>query len=133
MAPVGSTHGMTSSGPVPVRAALQAAITVAMKQRDRGALSVYRTALAAIDNAEAITVDAEPPAGAIEDSPVGVGRREAERRILTEQDMIDVVRREAQDRLATAESLASSNPDAAAELRHAASLLTGILDPAPSR
>jgi uncharacterized protein YqeY len=119
---------MTSTEPVPVRAALKAAVTAAMKQRDREALSVYRTALAAIDNAEAITVDTGPKAGAIELSPVGVGRGEVERRFLGEQQMVDVVRREAQDRLDTAESLASSNPDAAARLRHEASLLAGMVD-----
>ncbi len=103
-------------------------MTRAMKDRDRAALAVYRTALAAIDNAEAVPLAEEHRAGAVELSPVGVGRTDAQRRSLTEQDMTEIVRREAQDRRATADSLAHANPGAAQQLRGEASLLSDLLD-----
>ena len=99
-----------------------------MKARDRPALAVYRTALAAIDNAGAVPLTEEHRAGAVELSPVGVGETDAQRRSLTEQDMTEIVRREAQDRRATAESLAHANPGAAHQLRREASLLSDLLD-----
>lgn len=111
----------------PVRAALRAAIVAAMKQRDREATAVYRTALAAIDNAEAVPLGEQGRAGAIEQSPVGVGRAEAPRRELTEPDMADIVRRDAHERLAAAAAVAAANPDAAERLRRAARLLLDLL------
>ena len=53
-------------------------------------MAVYRTALAAIDNAEAIPLAEEHRAGAIELSALGVGRTEAERRPLTLEEEIDI-------------------------------------------
>src|SRR2546423_1232971 len=64
-----------------------------MKARDRVALAALRSALAAIDNAEA--VDAPPVPGgslAIERTPVGVGAAELARRELTEADVERIVR-----------------------------------------
>ena len=101
-----------------------------MKERDREALAAYRTALAAIDNAEAAPLGDEQRAGAIEFSPIGVGRTEVERRVLTEEDMAEIVRLDAQDRVATANSLAGASPDAARRLRREASLLVALLDDA---
>ena len=91
-------------------------------------MAVYRTALAAIDNAEAIPLAEEHRAGAIELSALGVGRTEAERRPLTLEEEIDIVRREVQDRRVTAEALATTNPDGAQQLRAGASLLQALLD-----
>ena len=98
-----------------------------MKQRDRESADVYRTALAAIDNAEAVPLGEQGRAGAIEESPVGVGRADATRRELTAGEMADVVRREAQEREAAAESVAAANPRAAHRLRHGAELLLELL------
>lgn len=99
-----------------------------MAQRDRAAMAVYRTALSAIENAEAVPLGVEHRAGAIEFAAVGVGRTEAERRSLTGEDEIDIVRREVQDRRVTADSLATTSPDAARQLRGDASLLQALLD-----
>lgn len=110
-----------------VRAVLRGAITRAMKQRDREAAGVYRTALAAIDNAEAVPPGTHATAGAIEESPVGVGRADATRRMLTDAEMAEVVRGEAQERVAAAESLDGANPDAADRLRREARLLLDLL------
>lgn len=54
-----------------IRDALKSAVGRAMKQRDRGALAVYRTALAATDNAEAVPLGPSDHAGAIEPSKIG--------------------------------------------------------------
>jgi len=99
-----------------------------MKQRDRAAVAVYRSALAAIDNAEAVPGDEVPAAGAIESPVVGVGRMEAARRLLTEEDMVAIVRREAQERRTAADVVADARPDAAQGLHREASLLDALLD-----
>lgn len=122
------TDPVTSSNPVSIRAALADAVTTAMKQRDRSALTVYRTALAAIDNAAAVPLRDEHRAGAVELSPAGVGRTEAERRTLTEAELADIVRLEAQERLVAADSLEGADPDAARRLRAEAGLLLAILN-----
>jgi len=122
------TGSVRPTDPPSVRAALASGVTRAMKQRDRAALAAYRTALAAIDNAGAVPLGEEHRAGAVELSPIGVGRADAERRSLTEQDMAEIVRLEAQDRLAAADALATSSADTADRLRREASLLLALLD-----
>ena len=82
---------------VPLRDRLRIALSAAMKTRDRSAIAGLRSALGAIDNAEAIdTVDIN--AGAIETSAVGLGAAEARRRHLTESDIEQIVRTEIADR-----------------------------------
>jgi hypothetical protein len=77
-----------------LRARLRRALTNAMKQRDPTAVTALRTALSAIDNAEAVARP-EPPSedgsGAIAGPAHGVGRSEALRRNLTEGEILDVV------------------------------------------
>jgi uncharacterized protein YqeY len=121
---------VTAKDATSIRDALKSAVVQAMKRRDRDALAVYRTALAAIDNAEAVPVGSSTPAGAIELSAVGVGRTEAQRRALTEQDMIDIVLREADERRAAADSLAGVQPAAAQQLRREAGYLQALTDEA---
>jgi uncharacterized protein len=101
-----------------------------MKQRDRDALAAYRTALAAIDNAEAVPLGPCDQAGAIELSALGLGRTDAHRRQLTEQDMIDIVLHEADERRVAAESLTGAKPGAARQLHHEAGLLQALADDA---
>ncbi|MGH8962048.1 MAG: hypothetical protein ACRDWT_12825 [Jatrophihabitantaceae bacterium] len=99
-----------------------------MKQRDRGALATYRTALAAIDNAESIPSDESHRAGAIELSAVGVGTTEVQRRPLTQSDMVEIVAHEADERRIAAEDLARADPDAAQQLRREAGLLQALVE-----
>ncbi len=99
-----------------------------MKEKDRAALATYRTALAAIENAEAVPLGEEHRAGAVQLSPVGVGRADVQRRPLTEQEMTEIIQLDAQDRLAAAKSVADANPDTARRLRREASLLIALLD-----
>jgi uncharacterized protein YqeY len=108
--------------------ALRAALTTAMRHRDRSATAVYRTALSAIDNAEAVPLADEHRAGAIESSASGVGRTDTARRALTREDEIEIVRQEVRDRRVTADSVAAANPDAARQLRSEAGLLQALLD-----
>ncbi len=72
---------------------------MAIKQRDRVAVAALRSALAAIENAEAVergeSVDRRL---GIEQIPVGVGAAEVARRELTELDVLGIVRAEIADR-----------------------------------
>jgi hypothetical protein len=125
-AAVGSTTRMAELDSASLRAALQSALVEAMKRRDREAVDVYRTTLAAIDNAEA--VPGIGGAGAIEVSPVGVGLSEVPRRVLAEPEIVEIVRQEALDRRTAADSVASERPVVAARLRREAALLLALID-----
>lgn len=82
-----------------LRRRLKQALTTAMKARDSVAVPALRSALAAIDNAEAVTPDAASSRGlAIEESPVGVGATEIARRVLTEAEVADIVRADVSER-----------------------------------
>lgn len=119
---------MTGAEPPSVRAALRAAVLNAMRQRDRQAAAVYRAALAAIDNAEAVPADSGPGAGAIESSALGVGRAEVPRGELDEHAMRDVVHTEIDERRGAAELIEPSDSVAADRLRAEAELLRALLD-----
>ncbi|MFD6449886.1 hypothetical protein ACFWF3_03830 [Nocardia sp. NPDC060220] len=80
-----------------LRERLRAALKTAMKARDLGAVTALRSALAAIDNAEAIDAG-DVRAGAMEESTVGLGAAEAVRRDLTEVEIEAIVRREIDER-----------------------------------
>lgn len=84
-----------STADTSVRTALRAAIVDAIRSRDREAAATYRTALAAIDNAEAVPATEAPRAGAIESASLGVGAADAPRRALTELQMRGIVAAEA--------------------------------------
>ena len=75
----------------PLRDRLRAALPAALKARDRTAVAALRSALAAIDNAEAVDAS-DVHAGAIEASAPGPGAAERPRRELTESDIDDIVR-----------------------------------------
>jgi len=69
-----------------LKGALRRDLTAAMKERDRDTASALRTALAAFDNAEAVTVPANGQVGAgahVAGASSGVGSTEAERRAIT--------------------------------------------------
>ena len=101
-----------------------------MKARDRGAVSVLRATLAAIDNAEAVDPAEDVRAGAVEQSAVGLGAAEAERRLLTERDIERIVRAECADLESAAHTYATAGRlDRADELRTATAVLTGLLGP----
>ncbi|MFC6012811.1 hypothetical protein [Nocardia lasii] len=122
---------MTSDHPVPseapLRERLRAALKAAMKARDRGAVSALRSTLGAIDNAEAVDIGAVK-AGALEDSPVGLGAAEVRRRDLTEADVEDIVRREIEERrTAAAEYVRAGAVERGDQLIAEADALTALL------
>ncbi|MEV0245980.1 hypothetical protein AB0H76_05240 [Nocardia sp. NPDC050712] len=84
-----------------LRDRLRAALTVAMKARDRDAAAALRSALGAIDNAEAVEAP-RARAGAIEASAAGLGAAEVPRRELTEDDIAAIVRAEIAERRSAA-------------------------------
>ncbi|MER7922837.1 hypothetical protein ABTY96_06815 [Streptomyces sp. NPDC096057] len=101
-----------------------------MRARDKAAVSALRTALAALDNAEAVSVaEIEPRGPALEQSPLGAGATEVARRELTEHRVVEMVRAEAAERLdAAAQLTAPAHADRAARLRAEADVLLRLLD-----
>ncbi|MQA06791.1 MAG: hypothetical protein GEV07_30215 [Streptosporangiales bacterium] len=78
-----------------IRDRLRADLKTALKERDRVAASTIRTALAAIENAEAVDaveVDGTDPMGT-----VGLSR-DVSRRALSPTDIRDILRREVDER-----------------------------------
>jgi uncharacterized protein YqeY len=115
-----------------IRARLRAALPAAMKARERAAVAAIRSALAAIDDAEAVdadavglrTVDSEHLAG----TAGGLGAGEVARASLDEEGARAVVAREiAERRDAAADYDRLSRPDEAARLRAEADALTTLL------
>lgn len=117
----------TAAANTSVRTALRAAIVDAMRSRDREAAATYRTALAAIDNAEAVPATEAPRAGAIESASLGVGAADAPRRALTELQMRGIVAAEA-DALRDAAEARAAHAD---PLRREADRLRRLLDALP--
>jgi uncharacterized protein len=108
-----------------VRDRLRGALRVAMKARDPIAVAALRSAVAAIDNAEA--VDAPGP-GAGQPALIGLGAAEVERR-LTVAQMEDIVRAEAADRQVAARDYdRAGRPDQAERLRAEAGVLAQVID-----
>ncbi|MCK7624418.1 hypothetical protein MUU72_15115 [Streptomyces sp. RS10V-4] len=101
-----------------------------MRARDKAAVSALRSTLAALDNAEAVPVDASARRGAaLEHSPVGVGTTDVARRELGEGAEVAIVRAEVEERLAAAAQLtAPAHADRAATLREEAAVLLRFLD-----
>jgi uncharacterized protein YqeY len=118
-----------------MRANLRNDLSAALKTRDRVAISALRSALAAIDNAEAVPV--EYPASSatgnehVAGAAAGLGPAEAERRHLTEADLWSIVENEVRERLAAAEEYERfGRTDPAERLRAEAGVLSPYLKPA---
>ncbi len=114
----------------PIRDRLRAALRTAMKSRDTLAVDAIRTALAAIDHAEAVEIADTTTfsVSRIAGSVAGVGATEVPRRSLTEAEMAELVEREAADRRSAAEGYEQEGyPRRAAELRDSAAVLDGLL------
>lgn len=115
----------------PLRQRLRTALPAAMKAGDRVAVAALRSALAAIDNAEAVT--RAPSADerlAIEQIAIGVGAAEAQRRILTGAMIEDIVRAEVAEREAAARDYdVAGRPERAERLRGEVAVLVAHLTP----
>jgi uncharacterized protein len=114
-----------------LRATLRSRLTAAMRERDRVGAATLRSALAALDNAEAVpTVDGRGPATSphVAGAAIGVGAAEAERLLLTDRDERDLVRDEIRG-LRDAERLYAEAGEAvrASEAGRGAALLDEVL------
>ena len=98
----------------------------ARRARDAETTSTLRTALAALENAEAVPSDAR--VGALEDAPVGVGATEASRHLLTDADELVVLDAEIASLLEAGRAYACSVPERAAAARRAAGTLGRLRD-----
>lgn len=114
-----------------LRTAMRTALTEAMKARDKGATSALRSALGAIDNAEAVQAETAPDAttGDVAGAVSGVGTADVARRELTADDMAGIVRAAAEERRANAAAYDElGQRDAADALRHEAAVLARFVD-----
>lgn len=82
-------------------------------------MSLYRSTLAAIANAEAAPLDERSRAGAIEQTRRGAGAAEVQRHELSEDAIEAVVRREAAERRAASEVTAGPEATRAQLIRDA--------------
>ncbi len=85
---------------VRLRQRLRERLKVALTARDSIAVAAFRSAMGAIDNAEA--VDAPAPARGPAHVRLGVGATETARRVLSAQDVVDVIEAEIRERAAAA-------------------------------
>jgi hypothetical protein len=116
-----------------LRAALRHGLTTALKARDTEALAALRTAIAAIDNAEAIaTADTHRPVTSadIAGASSGVGSTEAVRQSLSSGQLRDIVCEQITEYAREADRYdALGQPDAAQRLRHRARILAAHVAP----
>lgn len=115
-----------------LRDGLRQDLGAAIKSRQPERISVLRTMIAAIDNAEAVQPepDASPPSsGVIAHASAGVGSTEAPRRALTMTDVHAVLRKLLCEYQTHQQHYrAIQQPEAAERLRHKADILRGYLD-----
>jgi|HubBroStandDraft_2_1064218.scaffolds.fasta_scaffold1261848_1 uncharacterized protein YqeY len=114
-----------------LRATLRRELAAAMKARDRETVAVLRTAIAAIDNAEAIAAPGTAPGATsphIAGARAGLGAAEAARRQLTGDELQTILREQVAECTREADRYAGHGQDTAAQrLRNQASLLAGYL------
>ncbi|HEY6737893.1 MAG TPA: GatB/YqeY domain-containing protein [Actinopolymorphaceae bacterium] len=105
-----------------MRTSLRDGLKTALKTRDRVAVSALRSALAAIENAEAVPAQASEPA-------IGVGTAEADRRVLGDADLRSILECEVEERTSAAEEyVRHGRSDVAERLRAEAEVLRRYLD-----
>jgi hypothetical protein len=119
------------TGPQALRDTLRRDLASAMKARELDAVSALRTAIAAIDNAEAVPVPETSQAttsGHIAGARAGVGAAEAVRRDLSENQQQAILRDQVTGCTAEADRYeALGQPDAARRLRSQGLLLAAYL------
>ena len=112
------------------RTTLREALLAARKERDATRVSVLRSALSAIDNAETpdgAEVDA-PASSAIAGGVAGLAAAEVARRELSDAQIRNLLRAEVDERLTAAQQFTSGgHPERAAMLRAEATVLTDLL------
>jgi uncharacterized protein YqeY len=117
-----------------MRTRLRHDLTAAIKARDHTTTRALRSALSAIENAEATEVIRDPRVATgseyIAGSTAGLGAAEVERRVLSESDVHALIQAQVDERLlATEEYERCSRGDLAGQLRAEADVLRRYLDP----
>lgn len=115
-----------------MRATLRRDLTAALKARDRATVAALRSALAAIDNAEAVPVDQGKTRVAegehIAGAAIGAGSADVDRHQLTDSDVRAIVEKEASERsVAAHEHEQLGRHDIAAHLRTEVDILSRYL------
>ena len=111
----------------PLRSRLRAALLEARRARDPATVSTLRTALSALENAEAVPDDG-PAAGALEQAPLGAGATEARRRVLTDADERALLDAEIASLHEAEQAYADAVPERAAAAQRAATVLADLRD-----
>ncbi len=123
-------EGTLDGSTAPLRDRLRAALRPAMLARDKVATSVIRSALAAIDNAEAVPAEERSTStseGPIAGARLGLGAGETQRRELTEQDVLAILEVEIAGRLTAATEVErAGRPDHGERLRAEAVVLSSF-------
>jgi len=128
MGPARDAPAVPSGYSADVRERLRRDLVRAIKARDSAAVSALRSALAAIENAEAVDPRPAPPPG-VDPSPIagsvaGLRAAEVPRRDLTAAEVEEIVRREMTERLEAAdEYLRLGRDEQAGRLREEADVL----------
>lgn len=117
---------------VRLRRRLGESLKVALRERDTIAVAAIRSAMSAVDNAEAVDRShAPPPTGVIGDVRLGVGAGEVARRELSEDDVLEIVRAEVGERrIAAAEYERLGRAEQAGRLKAEAAALVSFLETA---
>ncbi len=112
-----------------IRDRIRGDLKPAMRDRDMTRVRALRSALGAIDNAEAVPSTAR--AGAIEDASVGVGSTEATRHELSAADVLAVLQQEVDERFAAADECDRQAPQRAQEMRAEAAAIAAYVSDVP--
>ncbi|MFD6820388.1 hypothetical protein ACFWC5_08440 [Streptomyces sp. NPDC060085] len=115
-----------------LRSLLRTDLVAAMKARRTEAVSALRTAIAVIDNAEAVETPAQASVQAVSEhvagAGTGVGSTEAERRVLSLDDVRALLQAQVDDRTGEADRYDTHGQrDAALRLRREADVLSRYL------
>jgi len=115
-----------------MQAHLTTALRQAIRDRDSVATAALRSALAAIANAEAISAESVPAASTssphFAGAAAGLGAGEVARRVLSEDELADIIRAEIADRdEAAGQYVQAGHADRAQRLRDEASVLRTAL------
>ena len=122
----------TDAGGRQLRAQLGDALRKAVRDRDTVAAATIRTAMAAIDNAEAVSMASRsvPSANSahVAGAAAGLGAAEVARRVLSADEATAIVRAEMSERLQAADQYAKAgSAEHAARLRAQAEVLRTVL------
>jgi hypothetical protein len=127
------THRVTNVGNDAIRDRLHQALRDAMRARDSVAASALRSALAALDNADAVPAGQGPAAASgphFAGAVAGLGAGEVPRRGLAVGEAERIVRAEIAEREAAAAGYeGAGHGEQARRLRRGARTLTSVLDP----